>query len=82
MFCKDKNILFQQKENKKKKVNKQEKVEKTKNEPCPVFRDCEFLVVEIGKTAGKLQLVEEQLKGDMFTSTIENINKSIDYHEK
>jgi hypothetical protein len=46
VFCKDKNILFQQKENKKKKVNKQEKVEKTKNEPCPVFRDCEFLVVQ------------------------------------
>ncbi|CAC5381877.1 LRRK2 [Mytilus coruscus] len=72
------------KQNDKKKKKKSEKEEGQKKEkvPCPNFRDCEFIVVEVGKTQGKLQLIEEQVKGDKFQSTLETMGKSIEYYEK
>ena len=55
---------------------------KKKETTCPEFEDCQYIVVEVGKTAGKLQLVEDQLKGDVFSSVLENLSKTIDHFEK
>ncbi|CAG2226247.1 unnamed protein product [Mytilus edulis] len=71
----------QSKKTKKTKVNT-EVGKKKKKIPCRDFRDYEFIAVQVGKTAGNLQLIEEQLNGEMFHSTSETINESIEYYEK
>ncbi|CAG2234887.1 LRRK2 [Mytilus edulis] len=73
---------LEQYDKKKKKKSEKEEGQKKEKVPCPNFKDCEFIVVEVGKTEGKLQLIEEQLKGDKFQNTLETMAKSIEYYEK
>ncbi|CAG2247633.1 unnamed protein product [Mytilus edulis] len=46
------------------------------------LRDYEFIAVQVDKTAGNLQLIEEQLNGRCSTVHSETINESIEYYEK
>lgn len=64
----------------------EEKTEEVKEDEKPAdvrpFRECEFILIQIGKPSKLIEEVQQFISGEFLTTKLEVLDKSIEYHEQ
>ncbi|VDI29781.1 Hypothetical predicted protein, partial [Mytilus galloprovincialis] len=64
----------------------EEKTEEVKEDEKPAdvrpFRECEFILIQVGKPSKLIEEVQQFISGEFLTTKLEVLDKSIEYHEQ